>query len=123
MRDIKDILKLLEVLGAGSSESNSLSYPIGEYVIVRSRSEGVNAGYLEQADSAGCVLSQCRRLWHHKPKRSCESWYEGVAVSGLSEDSKISCKVDKKIIIENYSITLCSDESKRSIEGFKSHES
>ena len=80
---------------------------IGQYVIIRSRNEGINAGYLVAADDTGCVIKDARRLWTHKPKKA--SWYEGVAVSGLSSESKISCKVDLKVIVESYSITACSD--------------
>ena len=40
---------------------------IGEYVICRSRNEGVNFGLVLAADSTGVQLSASRRLWYHKP--------------------------------------------------------
>jgi hypothetical protein len=94
---------------------------IGEYVICRSRIEGVNAGYLVDADGTGCVLSEARMLWSHEPKKNA-SWSEGVSLYGLSENSKISVKTQEKIIIEDYSLTLCTPEAKKSIEEFKAHE-
>lgn len=94
---------------------------IGEYVICRSRNEGINAGYLVDADETGCVLSEARRLWSHEPQKNA-SWYEGVALYGLSDNSKISVKAPEKTIIEDYSLTLCTPEAKKSIEEFKPHE-
>ena len=94
---------------------------IGKYVIVRSRNEGVNAGYVEAADETGIVLRNARRLWYHKPADASESWYEGVANSGLSPDSKISATVAIKAIIEDYSVTICTKKARASIEGASSH--
>lgn len=91
------------------------SFAIGKFVIVRSRNEGVNAGTVVRADSTGIVLSNSRRLWHHKPKDKGLKWYEGVAQSGLSSDSKVSGTVPVKVIVEDYSMTFCTDVSKESI--------
>jgi len=123
------LIKVLEMLLNSESKSETevkvtkkiTDRYIGKYVICRSRNEGINAGYLVDADETGCRLSEARRLWHHKPKENA-SWYEGVALYGLDEDSKISAKVAEKIIIEDYSLTLCTPESKKSIEGFIAHE-
>lgn len=89
---------------------------IGQYVIVRSRNEGINAGYVEAADETGIVLRGARRLWYHKPADTAESWYEGVANHGLSSDSKISAPVAIKAIIEDYSVTVCTEKARKSIE-------
>jgi len=94
---------------------------LGEYVLVRSRNEGINAGYLEQADETGCVLKECKRLWYHKPKVKSESWYEGVCNHGLSDDSNVSGAVKRKIIIEDYSVVECTDEAKKSLQEAKPH--
>lgn len=89
---------------------------IGKYVIVRSRNEGINAGYIEAADETGIVLRNARRLWYHKPADTSESWYEGVANCGLSSDSKISAPVAVKAIVEDYSVTVCTEKAQASIE-------
>ena len=94
---------------------------VGKYVIVRSRNEGINAGYVEAADETGVVLREARRLWYHRPAVESESWYEGVANQGLSADSKISAPVAVKAIIESYSVTLCTENAKASIEGARAH--
>ena len=94
---------------------------IGKYVLVRSRNEGINAGFVVAADETGIVLSEARRIWYHRPADTT-SWYEGVANSGLRSDSKISAAVQEKVIIEDYSITLCTESATESIRRFKAHE-
>lgn len=108
-------IKQLQSL-SNSASSNLTQSAIGEYVIVRSRNEGINAGFLVAADETGCVLKEARRLWYHKPKDNSAAWYEGVAETGLHIDSKISCTAAKKYIMEDYSITLCSDIGAKSIQ-------
>lgn len=93
---------------------------IGKYVLVRSRNEGINAGVVVAADETGIVLSECRRVWYHRPADET-SWYEGVANSGLRKDSKVSAPVLEKAIIEDYSITICTDVAEKSIREIKSH--
>jgi hypothetical protein len=93
---------------------------VGKYVIVRSRNEGVNAGKVIEADSTGVLLEDARRLWWHRPKSKEDSWYEGVAKHGISNDTKCSCPRDKAII-EDYSMTVCSSESEESIRSAVSH--
>ena len=93
-----------------SGEESIASRMIGKPVIVRSRNEGINVGRVVLADETGVEIKDCRRIWYHKPKNENLSWYEGVAVSGLSSDSKVSGTVDTKVIIEDYSMTLVSEE-------------
>lgn len=102
-----------------STQKNDLfSRYIGRYVICRSRNEGVNAGKVLAADDTGVILEDARRLYYHKPIDKKTSWYEGVARTGLSEDSKIGAAVEK-IIVEDYSLTICTEEAEKSIRGAK----
>lgn len=112
----------------GTGYTNPLPEPtslyecmVGKYVIVRSRNEGINAGVVEIADNTGVVLTEARRIWYHRPENKNMSWYEGVAVSGLSTDSKVSEVVDRKCIVEDYSLTECSDIAIKSIKEYTSH--
>ena len=88
---------------------------VGKPVIVRSSNEGINIGIVAAADETGVILTSCRRLYYHKPKDKNLSWYEGVAMSGLNEDSIVSGTVDKKVIIEAYSMTECTPKIFKSI--------
>ena len=102
--------------------SNLMSDIIGRYVIVRSRNEGINAGIVKVADETGVILKDVKRIWSHKPKDKKLSWYEGVAMSGLSDDSKASGFVNEKAIIEDYSITICTECAEKSIREHKANE-
>lgn len=108
--------KQLASMFGGGAASNLAGSMVGEYVIVRSRNEGINAGVVEMADETGVILIGARRIWYHRPKVKTESWYEGVANHGLSDDSKVSASVQRKVILEDYSMTLCTDEARQSIE-------
>lgn len=109
-------MKLLELFTEKEWAKSVLgSSQIGKYVICRSRNEGINAGYVVDLDDTGVILRDARRIWYYKPKDVNKSWYEGVAQSGLSDDSKVSCTVSSKVIIEDYSLTVCSEEAMLSI--------
>lgn len=94
---------------------------IGKYAIIRSRNEGINAGTIIAADHTGVIIENARRIWYHRPADKSESWYEGVANTGLSPDSKVSGTVTQKAIIEDYSVTICTDVARKSIEGAVPH--
>lgn len=116
-------IKQLQILAGGTKSSSSNLYDryIDKYVICRSRNEGVNAGKVIAADETGVVLKDARRLYYHKPLNKNLSWYEGVAESGISIDSRVGQAVEK-IIVEDYSLTLCTDVSEKSIRGAKTNE-
>lgn len=116
---VKELMSL--VATSATTKPTIYQRYIGKYVIVRSRVEGINAGYVVEADETGVVLKQARRLWHHRPANKSMTWYEGVAVSGLSEDCKVSVETEEKAIIEEYSMTLCSDVAIESIREYKSY--
>ncbi len=93
---------------------------IGKYVICRSRNEGVNSGKVLAADETGVILEDARRLYYHKPMNKNMSWYEGVAKEGLSKDSKVGQAVEK-LIIEDYSLTICSFTAEASLREAPNH--
>ena len=102
-----------------TGEESVASRMIGKFVIVRTRNEGINAGTVVIADETGVELRNCRRIYYHRPKDTSLSWYEGVAVSGLASASKVSGTVESKVIIEDYSMTLCCIEAEKSIMEMK----
>lgn len=93
------------------------SLMIGKFVIVRSRNEGINAGTVVLADESGVMLKDCRRIHYMAPKDKSMSWYEGVSLSGLSDDSRVSPTATTKVIIEDYSMTECNFGAQASIMG------
>lgn len=115
--------EIAAMLTSAASNSNGLYQRyIGKKVIVRSRNEGINFGEVVACDATGIVLKNARRLWYHKPADTSQSWYEGVANTGVSSDSKLSAPVAEKAIIEQYGITVCSDVAIKSLEGAKANE-
>lgn len=121
---ISDLIKLAELLDSkGQTEKPNDGIGarfIGKYVIVRSRNEGINAGKVIELDDTGIILEDARRLYYHKPAAKELSWYEGVALEGLSNDSKVGAAVTK-LIVEDYSITVCSKDAEKSIRGAKTN--
>ena len=105
-----------------TGEESIATRMIGKKVICRSRNDGINAGIVVLADETGVELKSCRRLWGFRPKDTKMSWYEGVCKSGISTDSKVSDTVDQKIIIEDYSLTICEDEAFTTIMELKPNE-
>jgi hypothetical protein len=112
---------LRELLAPSATAKSVAANMVGKYVIVRSRNEGINAGEVVGADETGVILKGARRLWRHKPAVKSESWYEGVANHGLSDDSKVSASVEQKAILEDYSMTLCTQTARQSIESAVPH--
>ena len=118
---LQQIVSIIQCIqGDNVKQSSMLQDYIGQYVICRSRNEGINTGYVKAIDETGVILSDARRLWFHKSSNN-SSWYEGVANNGLSSDSKIS-EPAEKVIVEDYSLTICSNTAKESLLKAKSHE-
>ena len=117
------IKQLQNVIGGVPQKAQSDLYSryIGKYVICRSRNEGVNAGKVVALDDTGVILEDARRLYYHKPVNKDVSWYEGVAKTGIDETSKVGTPVEK-VIVEDYSLTLCTTEAEKSIRGVKDNE-
>jgi hypothetical protein len=111
-RDRPSQLPMVMTFGGENPLPNAYA---GKFVIVRSRNEGINAGTLKAADKTGCILENCRRLWSHRPKDKGLSWYEGVAMSGIAPGHRVSGTVLSKVIVENYSLTLCTEDAAKSI--------
>lgn len=67
---------------------------VGKYCIVRARNAGVHAGIVESIDSLGVHLRDSRRLWYWRVPVGAPALLSGVAIAGLSGDSKVSAPVD-----------------------------
>ena len=122
--EIKELQGLLGgILGKTnvSKESSIFNDVIGKYVVIRSRNEGINVGYVKALDDTGIIITKARRLYYHKPLDLKMSWYEGVASSGCSDDTRMSNEVEEKYIIEDYSITLCTKEAEDVLRNAKTN--
>lgn len=118
---LKQIKEIQTIFTEEKKEYSFFEDFIGKYVLCRTVNEGVNAGEVVTASKYGVILKDARRLYYHKPNDPSLSWYEGVAISGLSSDSRVGAPA-KKIIVEKYSLTICTGMAEQSIRGFKSYE-
>jgi hypothetical protein len=85
------------------------------YVIVRTFSAGVFAGYLESRNGREVVLTNARRLWYWAGAASLSE----MAMCGtkLPSECKFPVAVDRVLLLEAIEILDCTEAAKISIEG------
>lgn len=83
------------------------------YVIVRTYSAGVFAGYLETRRGQEVVMKQARRLYYWKGAATLSQ----LAMEGVKnpEDCKFPVEVDKIILLQAIEILPCTQMAKESI--------
>jgi hypothetical protein len=88
-----------------------------EYVIVRTYSAGVFAGYLKSRNGQEVVLLQARRLWYWDGAASLSQLStEGV---GKPENCKFPQEVEKVELLQAIEILSCTEEARQSINSVK----
>lgn len=91
--------------------------PKGDYVVVRTYSAGVHAGYLKSRKGKEVVLTNTRRLWYWEGASSLSQ----IAGAGISKPDK--CKFPATIaeitLTEAIEIIPCTDTAREIIEGVK----
>jgi len=99
------------------SAASVIEKPKGDYVVVRTYSAGVHAGYLKSKDGRNVVLTNTRRLWYWKGAASLSQ----VAGSGITNPD--ACKFPAAIaeieLTEAIEIIPCTENAKSIIEGVK----
>ena len=89
---------------------------IGEKVIVRCRDAGVHFGELVDYEGCEVVLKDSRRMYYWKAAKG--HTLSGCALHGITDESKISGKLQKDHILpEACEIIPCSDIAAASIGG------
>jgi len=86
-----------------------------DYVIIRTYSAGVHAGYLKSSMGKEVELVNSRRIWYWKGAASLSQ----MAVDGVScpKECKFSVPVPMITLTEAIEIIPCSEDAQRSIEG------
>ena len=96
-------------------KGSEVSEPDGDYVVVRTYSAGVHAGYLDSRDGQEVVLKQTRRLW----KWDGAATLSQVAGKGISKPK--SCKFPAPIaeitLTQAIEIIPCTKDAREIIEG------
>jgi hypothetical protein len=87
---------------------------ISDYVIVRTYSAGVFAGYIESREKDAVVMKKARRLWYWDGAASLSQ----LAMEGTSkpENCKFPCAVDRVELLNAIEILNVSEKAKKSIE-------
>lgn len=85
------------------------------YVIVRTRSAGVFAGYLRERTGSEVVLTNARRLWYWSGAASLSE----LAMSGVKRpnDCKFPVAVDRVVLLEVIEILDTTEAAQLSIAG------
>ena len=88
-----------------------------DYVICRTRSAGVFAGYLKSREGQEVVLTNARRLWYWDGAASLSQ----LATEGVSKPStcKFPCEVDKITLLDAIEIIPATEKCKKSIDEVK----
>ena len=88
---------------------------MSNFVIVRTFSAGVFAGYFESRNGREVVLTNARRLWYWAGAASLSQ----MAMSGTSSpaDCKFPIAVDRVLLLEAIEILECTEAARISIEG------
>lgn len=106
----------IEYIRADSVESYEKAQDLEgmEYKIVRTRSAGVFAGYIEDEDGQEVIMVNARRLWY---------WSGAASLSQLAEDGvskPIECKFPKEVrrikLLEAIEILDCTEKARKSIK-------
>lgn len=106
---------LLKILELALSEKPNVQKKrfIGDYVIVRCHDAGVHAGILESYEGRSVTLKESKRLWYFKCKKGHS--LSGVALHGITGESKIAGELKSIILTDACEIIPCEKESERSI--------
>lgn len=90
------------------------------YVIIRTYSAGVHAGYLKERDYKEVVLLNSRRLW----KWAGAFTLSEMAVNGVSkpDECKFTIEIPEITLTEAIEIITCTEKGKNIIRGVKAYE-
>lgn len=91
--------------------------PSGDYVIVRTYSAGVHAGYLESRNGKEVVLRNTRRIWYWDGAASLSE----LAGRGTSkpENCKFPKAIDSITLTEAIEIIPCTEAAQKAIESVR----
>lgn len=84
-----------------------------EYVICRTKSAGVFAGYLETREGQEVILRDARRIWYWSGAASLSQ----LAMEGTKNpsDCKFPCSVNRVQLLETIEILNCTKKAQKSI--------
>ncbi len=111
----------IEINGKKYIAKDSISAPVSkdgkDYIICRTQTAGVFAGYLKSREGREVVLLNARRLWYWDGAASLSQLAsEGVSKPGTC---KFPCEVEKVTLLDAIEIIPATEKCKKSIDGVK----
>ena len=110
--------EVISINGVDYVKKDSLkSYPIKDglkYVIVRTYSAGVFAGYIESQKEQEVIMVNARRLWQWAGAASLSQF--AMEGTNAPKSCKFPCEVDKVHLFQVIEILDATDACKKSIE-------
>ena len=105
----------VEYVKKGSKNVKAESFDGMEYVICRTYSAGVFAGYLQSREGKEVIMRKARRIWYWDGAASLSQ----LSIDGTSkpENCKFPEEVDKVILTEAIEILPCTEKARKSISG------
>ena len=107
-------VKEITIDGTVYVQKDSMETPKGDYVIVRTYSAGVHAGYLSARDGKEVTLTRTRRIWYWKGAASL-SQVAGTGITNINE-CKIPAAIDSITLTEAIEIIPCTPSAQKIIE-------
>lgn len=103
-----------EIIVNGITYIEKEENPPGRYVIARTYTAGVFAGYLHSREGREVTLKKARRLWMWSGAASLSE----LAMKGVSkpDECKFPCEVDRVELLEVIEILDVTEQAKKSIE-------
>lgn len=100
-----------------ASDIKNVDQPKGDYVMVRTHSAGVHAGYLKKQDGKCVTLTNTRRLWYWKGAATL-SQLAGAGTSNI-DDCKFPAAIAEITLLEAIEVIPCTDKARSLIESAK----
>ena len=107
----------VEYVRADSVQEKATQLDGMDYVICRTYSAGVFAGYLESREGQEVILRNARRIWYWDGAASLSQ----LAMEGTNAPGKCKfpCEVDSIILMQVIEVIKCTEMARLSIKGVK----
>ena len=112
---MKKVIDEIVIDGQTYVPKNRYEKPAGNYVLVRTFSAGVHAGYLSFREGKEVTLQNTRRIWSWKGAASL-SQIAGTGITKIDE-CKIPAPIDSITLTEAIEIIPCTETAQKIIEG------
>ena len=90
--------------------------PSGDYVIVRSRDQGVMCGYLKAIDGRQVTITQARQIWSWSTKALA---LPDLALHGVRGTARMSAPAPEVIFLEACGVLRCTEAAAKSLSTYE----